>query len=74
MSDNTIQDAKKDLEHKIIQMPDVFGIGTKFDGQSYFIEVAVKDKKTEQQILKLLTNGKWSNYDVRIIIREQSKI
>jgi hypothetical protein len=72
MLSKSIEEAKKELEKKIIFVGGVFGIGTIFDGKDSFIEISVRDTYAKSEISKIVPENKWQGHPVKIIIRDQT--
>lgn len=70
----TIQEAKKDLEQKIISNPHVVGIGVIDWNNETFIEVSVKDEPGKNDITRLIPDGHWDGHPVKIKVRNQSTL
>lgn len=72
MLSKSIEEAKKELENKIIFIDGVFGIGTIFDDQHSFIEISVRDTGVKNEISKMVPENKWEGHSVKVIIRDQT--
>lgn len=68
----SIEEAKKELENKVIFKEGVFGIGTIFDGNHSFIEISVRDAGVKNEISQMVSENKWQGHEVKIIIRDQT--
>ena len=74
MEKKPIEEAKKNLEKKIITHSNVLGIGVVFFGGEHFIEVAVRNNDTKEEIQNLCDNNLWEEHPVKIVIRDQSQL
>jgi hypothetical protein len=70
----TIQEAKRELEQRIILMPEVVGIGVISWSNETFIEVSARNEAGKETIAKLIPSGNWEGYPVRIKVREQTTL
>jgi hypothetical protein len=69
-----IEEAKKELENRIIHTPGVIGIGTMLDDGEKYIEVSVLNEGVANTVRQELSHEKWHGHPVKIIIRNQSKV